>query len=71
VAAKKTVSVKVYDGPVFDVETPCVIQRPHLWSGCAGTVVSVVNGIHRVRIPGKDGAVFHADVSGELLKFDL
>lgn len=71
VAEKKTLPGKPCEGPIFDVDTSVLIVRPHLWSQCSGTVVSVVNGIHRVRIPGKDGAVFHADVSGEMLRYDL
>jgi hypothetical protein len=69
VAKKKQPEVKK-DLPRFEVGWPVVILRPHLWSGCAGEVVSEKDGIHRVKINGKHD-VFHSDVPGDQLEGEL
>lgn len=71
-ASKTKQATKPYEGPVFDVGTPVVIIRPNpLWSGCAGEVVSIANGIHRIKIQGRNGDTFHADCPCEQLRIDL
>lgn len=70
-ASKTKQPTKPYEGPVFDVGTPCVILRPSMWSGCAGEVVSIANGIHRIKIQGRNGETFHADCPYEQLSIDL
>ena len=57
--------------PRFTAGEPVVILRPHLWSGCVGEVVSEKDGIHRVKINGKDKAFFHTDVPGDQLEAEL
>ena len=54
------------------VGTPCIILRPHLWSGGVGEVVSYdpETTLHRVKIAGKNGATFHTDCMADVLKVD-
>jgi hypothetical protein len=69
--ARKNATIVKYNGPLFAVGETVAILRPHLWSNCVGEVVSVNNGMHRIRIEAKpDGSTFsffHADVDGHLL----
>ena len=56
--------VKQY--PVFPVGTIVEIVRPHLWSGCTGEVVAASSdGIHRIKIAGKDGQTFQSEANGD------
>lgn len=70
-AKKKSTEASRKDLPKFDVGWPVVILRPHLWSGCAGEVISETDGIHRVKIPGRDNSYFHTDVPGDQLEGEL
>lgn len=49
-----------------------IILRPHLWSGCSGTVISFSDGLHRLKIDAKDGEAypssFTAEAPGSLLE---
>lgn len=55
--------------PNFALGDKVEILRPNLWSGASGEVVTVYNtGLHRVRITGRNGEVFHADVWAAHLK---
>ena len=75
---KKSVAKKVpVDAPFYPVGTWVIIKRPHLWSNCRGEVVSVTDGLHRIKIPTlptDDGGVrscFHTDCNGNELEVDL
>jgi phosphotransferase system IIA component len=60
-----------YSGPLFAVGETVLISRPNIWAGASGTVVFVVNGVHRIKIDTKsDGTncVCHADVPGVQLE---
>ncbi len=59
--AAKSKEQKVYVGPVLEVGTPVVIKRPSLWANCAGEIISVANGLHRIKIQGLNGQWYHAD----------
>jgi len=67
----KSSKQKPATGPIFKIGSQVLIKRPNLWSGCSGEVVSVTDGYHRIKITGKDGAVFHADVMGSEMEVDL
>lgn len=70
-AKKKVQQPRVITKPDFAVGTPIVVTLPHLWSGCAGVVVSVTDHVHRVKIAGKNGATFHSDAYADELEVDL
>lgn len=54
---------------VIPVGTFVLIQRPHLWSGAAGEIVTAYDdGRHRICIPGKDGLVCHTEARADTLK---
>lgn len=59
--------------PPLQVGTAVVILRPHLWGGCAGTVVSYnpTTTFHLVRITGRDGHPFHAEAMASDLHPDF
>jgi len=67
----KSSKQKPATGPTFKVGSQVLIKRPNLWSGCVGSVVSVAEGYHRIKIVGVDNSVFHADVMGDELEIDL
>lgn len=60
--------------PPLAVGTAVVILRPHLWGGCAGTVVSYdpTTTFHLVRITGREGtAAFHTEAMAKDLHPDF
>lgn len=54
----------------FDPGDAIVLQRPHLWSGCVGVIVSVKDHLHLVKIKGRDGD-FHTEAKAENMRYDL
>lgn len=54
--------------PTLPLESRVLVQRPHLWSGVVGQVVSHVNGMNRICIPGKNGGLFHTDADSQQLE---
>jgi len=69
--AAKTKIIRKSSVPNFSVGSPVLILRPHLWGGCAGEVESVKDGVHLIKIAGKDGATFHAEALSDELRLDL
>lgn len=59
--------------PPLEVGVAVVILRPHLWGGCAGTVVSYdpLSRLHLVRITGKNGDAFHTEAMASDLHQDF
>jgi len=55
-------------GPEYPVGDMVLILRPHLWSGCVGEVVSILEGFHRIRVSGTRKEGFLAEACGDELK---
>lgn len=70
--SRKNATIVKYSGPIWGIGETVLIKRPHLWAGAFGEVISVNNGMHRVKIAAKkDGSTFsafHTDVDGKLLE---
>jgi hypothetical protein len=60
--------VKVFPPQKFALGERVKINRPHLWSGNSGEVVSFADGQHRIRIKGKDEGFFHTEATAEFLE---
>lgn len=52
--AKRFYLKKPKDAIVYPKGTELLITRPHLYANCIGIVVSVEDGLHRIRIPLKE-----------------
>ena len=58
--------------PPYAVGERVVIQRPHLWSGCAGVVEKFdkETTLHLLAVTGKNGEMFHAEATADQLEPD-
>lgn len=56
--------------PAFPIGSVVVIRDGHLWSRCEGEVVSVSpEGVHRIRVAGKNGEKFHTDAMAQEIRW--
>lgn len=55
-------------GPDFPVGTEVLFIRPHIDSGCVGVVERVEGGVHRLKIDGKNGAVYHTEATADVMR---
>lgn len=56
----------------FPVGAGCVIVKPAiLWQGMKCVVLGESGGVHLVKVKGANGHDFHAEISGEYLRYDL